>query len=72
MTNPQVTGLDAEARSHSLGSAGSQSLSGFSIVAARTLSHGSATLETALESVASFRGRSSMEAGAPEVEAVWC
>ena len=67
---PQVFGLEAEGRSQSLGSAGSQSLSGFSIAAARTLSHGSATLESGLDSVASFRGRTSMES-APEVEAVW-
>ena len=67
----QALGLEAEARSHSLGSTGSQSLSGFSIANARTLSHGSVTLEGALDGVPTLRGRTSMES-APEVEPVWC
>ena len=66
----QALGLEAEGRSQSLGSAGSQSLSGFSITNARTLSHGSATLEGALDGVPTLRGRTSMES-APEIEPVW-
>ena len=69
LTLVQVMGLEAEGRSHSLGSAGSQSLSGFSVAAARTLSHGSSNLEHALDSIPTCRGRSSTES-VPEVEAV--
>jgi len=64
----QALGLEAEGRSLSLGSAGSQSLSGFST---RTPSHGSATLEGVLDGVPTLRGRTSTES-APEVEPVWC
>jgi hypothetical protein len=62
-------GLEAEARSHSLGSAGSQSLSGFSVAVARTLSHGSSVLDHLMDGAPSCRGRSSTES-VPEVEAV--
>ena len=62
-------GLEAEARSHSLGSVGSQSLSGFSVTVARTLSHGSSNLDHVFDGVPSCRGRSSTES-VPEVEAV--